>query len=368
MIKRINVLKGVGRFSALNPTRGTEGDFSNLNVIYASNACGKSTLCDVFRSLDAGNPAYVIGQKRLGSDTQPEIVISLEGGQTTRFQDAQWHERDNCPPIHVYDDRFVAENVFIGHHISVDQRRNLYGRSRRQCTIERNVGLEHIDLENLHIRRWNSIADGTSFTRIFVPGQTLFGKRRAYQHKVAYAAFEGICSGDILTFEPKNRKGLLPELLPFISQSDAFFDHALDTLAGSLLPRISWKALKDFEFPLPPLDEQKRIAEILWTADEAVTRFASLKDEAERTRRATLFELIKKGSGEDFLRYRLQDGDILLNEVQSRELVGRFAMFQGQVDDCCFQNTLIRFRCDDKHCRTDGSRHALRRRDFEYGC
>ena len=127
MIKRINVLKGVGRFSALNPTRGTEGDFSSLNVIYASNACGKSTLCDVFRSLDTGNPAYVLGRKRLGSDAQPEIVISLEGGQATRFQNAQWHGRNNCPPIHVYDDRFVAENVFIGHHISVDQRRNLYG-------------------------------------------------------------------------------------------------------------------------------------------------------------------------------------------------------------------------------------------------
>jgi len=127
MIKLINVLKGIGCFSALNPTRGTEGDFSGFNVIYASNACGKSTLCDVFRSLDTGNPAYVIGRKRLGSDAQPEIVISLEGGQATRFQNAQWHERDNCPPIHVYDDRFVAENVFIGHHISVDQRRNLYG-------------------------------------------------------------------------------------------------------------------------------------------------------------------------------------------------------------------------------------------------
>lgn len=127
MIKRINVLKGVGRFSALNPTRGTGGDFSSLNVIYASNACGKSTLCDVFRSLDTGNPAYVIGRKRLGSDVQPEVVVLLEGGQATRSQDAQWHERDNCPPIHVYDDRFVAENVFIGHHISVDQRRNLYG-------------------------------------------------------------------------------------------------------------------------------------------------------------------------------------------------------------------------------------------------
>ncbi|MET0087127.1 MAG: restriction endonuclease subunit S [Sedimenticola sp.] len=147
---------------------------------------------------------------------------------------------------------------------------NLVERDPEANGIERIVGLDHIVPENLHIRRWNSVANGTSFTRKFVPGQTLFGKRRAYQRKVAYAEFEGICSGDILTFESKNSKVLLPELLPFICQSDAFFDHALGTSAGSLSPRTSWTALKDFEFPLPPLDEQKRIAEILWAADEVI--------------------------------------------------------------------------------------------------
>lgn len=150
---------------------------------------------------------------------------------------------------------------------------NLVEREPETNGVERIVGLEHIDPENLHVRRWNSVADGTSFTRKFVPGQTLFGKRRAYQRKVAYAEFEGICSGDILTFEPKNRKVLLPELLPFICQSNAFFDHALGTSAGSLSPRTSWTALQDFEFPLPPIDEQKRIAEILWAADEAVSAY-----------------------------------------------------------------------------------------------
>ncbi|MDQ7835590.1 MAG: restriction endonuclease subunit S [Humidesulfovibrio sp.] len=152
---------------------------------------------------------------------------------------------------------------------------NLAERDPEANGIERIVGLEHIDSENLHIRRWNSVADGTSFSRKFVPGQTLFGKRRAYQRKVAYAKFEGICSGDILTFEPKNSKVLLPELLPFICQSDAFFDHALGTSAGSLSPRTSWAALQDFAFPLPPLDEQKRIAEILWAIDESAMSWSN---------------------------------------------------------------------------------------------
>lgn len=150
---------------------------------------------------------------------------------------------------------------------------NLVERDPEGNGVERIVGLEHIDPENLHIRRWSSVENGTSFSRKFVPGQTLFGKRRAYQRKVAFADFDGICSGDILTFESKNRKVLLPELLPFICQSDAFFDHALDTSAGSLSPRTSWTALQDFQFPLPPLDEQKRIADILWAADEAVEGF-----------------------------------------------------------------------------------------------
>lgn len=147
---------------------------------------------------------------------------------------------------------------------------NIVEREPESAGIERIVGLEHIDPKNLHIWRWNTPQDGTSFTRKFVSGQTLFGKRRAYQRKVAFAQFEGVCSGDILTFEPKNHDMLLPELLPFICQTDAFFDHALGTSAGSLSPRTSWGALKDFEFPLPPLEEQKKIAEILWAADESL--------------------------------------------------------------------------------------------------
>ncbi len=163
----------------------------------------------------------------------------------------------------------------------VVQNANLVERDPEANGVEKIVGLEHIDPENLHIRRWNSIEDGTSFTRKFVPGQTLFGKRRAYQRKVAFAEFEGICSGDILTFEPKDRKVLLPELLPFICQSNAFFDHALGTSAGSLSPRTSWKALQDFEFPLPPLDEQKRITEILWAADVTQEKYGQALDQAE---------------------------------------------------------------------------------------
>jgi type I restriction enzyme S subunit len=50
----------------------------------------------------------------------------------------------------------------------------------------------------------------------------------------------------------------------------------------------------------------------------------------------------------DFEAYKLEYGDILLNEGQSTELVGRPAMWRGECDRCCFQNTLIRFRANAK--------------------
>lgn len=145
--------------------------------------------------------------------------------------------------------------------------------------IERFVGLEHLDPESLHIKRWGNVADGTSFTRKFVSGQVLFGKRRAYQRKAAVADFEGICSGDILVFEPKNDE-LLPELLPFVVQSDGFFEHALGTSAGSLSPRTKWTDMARYEFALPPKDEQRRIAEILWANDDVISQYQKCANEA----------------------------------------------------------------------------------------
>lgn len=139
--------------------------------------------------------------------------------------------------------------------------------------IDRVIAMEHLDPGELKVDRWGAVADGTTFTRKVKPGQTLFGKRRAYQRKVAYAEFEAICSGDIYAFEADDAH-MLGELLPFLVQSNGFFDHALGTSAGSLSPRTNWRDLANFEFDLPPLDEQKRIADLLW-AIERERRVAS---------------------------------------------------------------------------------------------
>ncbi len=135
--------------------------------------------------------------------------------------------------------------------------------------IERYVGLEHLEPGDLRIRSWGNVADGVTFTSVFKPGQVLFGKRRAYQRKVAVADFSGVCSGDIYVLETKDAQVLLPELLPFICQTDAFFDHAVGTSAGSLSPRTNWTSLADFEFALPPTNEQHSLVKLLRNATDA---------------------------------------------------------------------------------------------------
>ena len=158
--------------------------------------------------------------------------------------------------------------------------------------FERYVGLEHLEPGDLRIRSWGNVADGVTFTNVFQPGQVLFGKRRAYQRKVAVADFSGVCSGDIYVLEAKDAQVLLPELLPFICQTDAFFDHAVGTSAGSLSPRTNWSSLADFEFVLPSVDVQNRIVSAIKSALECELAYEQARNAASALFRSASVELL----------------------------------------------------------------------------
>jgi type I restriction enzyme, S subunit len=136
--------------------------------------------------------------------------------------------------------------------------------------IEHVVGLEHIDTGDLHLRKYATTAESTTFSKKFQSGDVLFGRRRAYLKKAAQAGFDGICSGDITVFRAK--KDLLPELLPFILNNDKFFDFAVKHSAGGLSPRVKFKDLANYQFLLPPKAEQARLAELLWAMDEVIEK------------------------------------------------------------------------------------------------
>lgn len=167
--------------------------------------------------------------------------------------------------------------------------------------VERFVGLEHLEPGDLRIRSWGNVADGVTFTSVFKPGQVLFGKRRAYQRKVAMADFSGVCSGDIYVLESKDAAVLLPELLPFVCQTDAFFEHAVGTSAGSLSPRTNWTSLADFEFVLPAIDDQTRLIELLTASLNAVHAAEMIRIRVGELRKSFIADhLGKKSNGTGF--------------------------------------------------------------------
>jgi type I restriction enzyme S subunit len=142
--------------------------------------------------------------------------------------------------------------------------------------IERFIGLEHLEPGQLRVSSWGRVSEGTTFTRKCRAGQVLFGKRRAYQRKVAVADWEAVVSGDIYVFAPSSQ-ALHPGLLPFICMSDAFMEHAIGTSAGSLSPRTNWSSLARFEFRLPPAKDQARIVDLLHAANATAEAWANVE-------------------------------------------------------------------------------------------
>lgn len=89
-----------------------------------------------------------------------------------------------------------------------------------EAGVERFIAMEHLEPGSLHVREWGDVAAGTTFTRRCQTGQVLFGKRRAYQRKVAVAEFDAVVSGDIYVLAPRDER-LLAGLLPFLCLSGA---------------------------------------------------------------------------------------------------------------------------------------------------
>lgn len=141
--------------------------------------------------------------------------------------------------------------------------------SKHEKEVSRFVGLEYLEADNFQLQGWGEIANGTTFSKRFVKGDVLFGKRRAYLKKVAVADFDGICSGDILVIRAK-AKMMLQGLLPYYISSEVFIQHAVSTSAGSLSPRTKWKDLSELAVSIPDLKTQSTILEVLQQLDNTV--------------------------------------------------------------------------------------------------
>ncbi|WP_157596648.1 restriction endonuclease subunit S domain-containing protein [Saccharomonospora saliphila] len=268
-------------------------------------------------------------------------------------------------------------------------------------SVERYVAGGHIDGDSVTIERWGDVDDGqmgSTFRYVFSPGQVLFVSARPYLRKVGVPDFEGVVADKTYVLDAVAENGLLQEFLPFILSSDRFVEYATAEATGSMNPRLLWGPMQRYEFDLPPLDEQKRLSDLLWAIErhERSVRFSVESAELIQARlRSNLFEKERNTvpapdafditigrqrsprnqsgdhmvpymrsanvtpdgidldnmkrmnfSPEEQEKFALKSGDVLVSEGSaSAKSVGMPAVWRGELDQVvCFQNTLLRYR------------------------
>ncbi len=137
------------------------------------------------------------------------------------------------------------------------------------------IGLEHLDTGSLTVSRWGSEIAPTGEKLVMRKGDVLFGKRRAYQKKVAIAPFDGIFSAHGMVLRPREEV-ITKDFFPLFISSDYFLDEAIKISVGSLSPTINWSDLKELTFTIPALEEQKKLASVIWAAIDTKSAYKKL--------------------------------------------------------------------------------------------
>ena len=265
------------------------------------------------------------------------------------------------------------------------------------------VGLEHIRSEGTFERVATAAeADLKSNKFVFTKNHLLYGKLRPYLGKIAVPDFGGICSTDILPIRPGAR--LDRRYLLHYLRTPKMVAHAANGAVGINLPRLSPKFLASFEIPLPPVEDQRRIAAVLDAADalrvkrlQAIAKLDSLtqavfidmfgdpvtnplewRDDRVLADIADVRSGITKGrktgsarltsvpylavtnvqdghirldplksidaTAAEIEKYAVHCDDILLTEGGDPDKLGRGAVWHGQVEPCIHQNHVFRVR------------------------
>lgn len=121
MLNKIVSIKNVGRFKDYSAS----GDVTlkRLTLFFGPNGRGKSTLCEVLRSLQTDRPEIINGRRTLTSVDSPSIQLRTSAAMHT-FKNAAW----TAPfaDVSIFDATFVCANVYSGETVSLDNKRNLY--------------------------------------------------------------------------------------------------------------------------------------------------------------------------------------------------------------------------------------------------
>ena len=153
------------------------------------------------------------------------------------------------------------------------------------------IGLEHLESGSLDVHEYGSAVEIKGEKLIMTKGDILLGKRNAYLRRAAIAPHDGLFSAHGMILRPKENV-IDKDFFPFFIASDIFFDEAIRISVGGLSPTINWKDLKELSFNLPPLSEQKLLADKLWAAyrvKESYRKLLSATDDMVKAKFVEMF-------------------------------------------------------------------------------
>lgn len=172
----------------------------------------------------------------------------------------------------------------------VVEKREENDRENANTRFDNFVRGEDLDPESLHLKRMGSQGNEElppSFYKIFRKGQILFMTRRPYLRKNALAHCDGICGEKMLTLQVKEEIADA-RLIPFLFHSAGFYEHTTGCMIGSTNPHCRWRDVANYEFLLPPKEQQVKLAELLWAADAVVESSRALCSNARNALSSSL--------------------------------------------------------------------------------
>lgn len=206
--------------------------------------------------------------------------------------------------------------------VAIQQKKSV---DREDTHLKHYVKGEHMSSEDLHLQEWGELEDeylGPAFIRYFEEGDILYGSRRTYLRKVTIAPFEGITSNTTFVIKA-NEEVIDKRLLPFVMISEGFSQHSIRNSKGSVNPYVNWKDLANYEFLLPPKEQQAEIAELLWAMDEVIQKEQILLANSEKKKRVLFNNKIyvhtlerDKHFGQYKSKFPVHKLDILISQLQ----------------------------------------------------
>ena len=173
--------------------------------------------------------------------------------------------------------------------------RDIASISKEKYTPSDSSCMPCVELE--HISQGDGVLLGNTEARlqkstknVFKKGCVLFGKLRPYLRKYLHVDFDGVCSSEIWVLSA-NENICSNEYLYRLVSSDKYIQCA-NVSIGSKMPRADWNFVSITPFPIPPIGEQRKIAEILGIWDEAIEKQSRLIEKLELRKRALMQRLL----------------------------------------------------------------------------